>query len=130
VLDDVVAQQGRDRDEGEIGELELAGELRELGPDLLEHLLVELDQVHLVDAHGQVLHLEQRRDHGVAPALLRHALAGVDQDERQVGGRCARDHIARVLHVAGGVGDDELPLRCGEVAVGDVDGDALLPLSP
>ena len=32
--------------------------------------------------------------------------------------------------MAGGVGDDELPLRGGEVAVGDVDRDALLPLGP
>jgi hypothetical protein len=30
--------------------------------------------------------------------------------------------------VAGGVGDDERPARGGEVAVGDVDGDALLAL--
>jgi hypothetical protein len=33
-----------------------------------------------------------------------------------------------VLHVAGGVGQDERPPRRGEVAVGDVDGDALLAL--
>jgi hypothetical protein len=33
-----------------------------------------------------------------------------------------------ILHVAGGVGDDELALRGGEVAVGDIDGDALLAL--
>jgi hypothetical protein len=32
--------------------------------------------------------------------------------------------------VARGVGDHELALRRGEVAVGDVDGDALLPLGP
>jgi hypothetical protein len=29
-------------------------------------------------------------------------------------------------HIAGGVGEDEPALRCGEVAVRDVDGDALL----
>jgi hypothetical protein len=29
-----------------------------------------------------------------------------------------------------GVGDDELPPRCREVAVGDIDRDALLPLGP
>jgi hypothetical protein len=32
--------------------------------------------------------------------------------------------------VAGGVGDDELAPRRREVAVGDVDGDALLALGP
>ena len=56
------------------------------------------------------------------------ALAGVDEDEGEVGGRRAGDHVARVLRVAGRVGDDELALRRGEVAVGDVDGDALLAL--
>ena len=39
--------------------------------------------------------------------------------------RRAGDHVARVLDVAGGVGDDELASRRGEVAVGHVDGDAL-----
>ena len=46
----------------------------------------------------------------------------------EVGGGSAGDHVARVLHVAGRVGDDELAPRRGEVAVGDVDGDALLAL--
>ncbi len=130
VLDDVVAEQGRDRDERQVGELELAGELGELGADLLEDLLVEVDEVHLVDAHREVLDLQQRGDDGVTPALLGHALAGVDEHEREVGGRGAGHHVPRVLHVARGVGDDELALGRGEVAVGDVDRDALLPLGP
>ena len=40
----------------------------------------------------------------------------------------AGGHVAGVLLVAGRVGDDELALVGGEVAVGDVDGDALLAL--
>ena len=44
------------------------------------------------------------------------------------GGGRAGDHVARVLNVAGRVGDDELALRRREVAVRDVDGDALLAL--
>ena len=71
---------------------------------------------------------QQRGDERVAARLLEHALARVDQDEREVGGRRAGDHVARVLHVAGRVGDDELAPRRGEVAVGDVDRDALLAL--
>ena len=47
---------------------------------------------------------------------------------RQVGSRRAGHHVARVLNVAGRVGDDELPLRRGEVPVRHVDRDALLPL--
>ena len=71
---------------------------------------------------------QQRGEERVPARLLDHALAGVDQDEREVGGRRARDHVARVLDVAGRVGDDELAPRRGEVAVGDVDRDALLAL--
>ena len=63
-----------------------------------------------------------RRDCSVRPG------AGVDQQQREVGGRRARDHVARVLRVAGAVGEDEAPLGRGERAVGDVDRDALLAL--
>ena len=63
------------------------------------------------------------------PARLRqHALPRIDQHDRKVGGRGAGRHVARVLLVARRVGDDELALRRGEEAVGDIDGDALLAL--
>ena len=39
--------------------------------------------------------------------------------------RRAGDHVARVLHMARRVGDDEFPSRRGEVAVGHINGDAL-----
>ena len=64
----------------------------------------------------------------VPPRLLQHALARIDQDHRAVRGRGAGHHVAGVLLVARGVGDDELALFGGEEAVGDVDGDALLAL--
>ncbi len=64
----------------------------------------------------------------MAAGLLADALARVDQHDRQVGGRGAGDHVARVLLVARGVGDDELAPRGLEVAVGDVDRDPLLAL--
>src|SRR5699024_786066 len=57
-----------------------------------------------------------------------YAVTGVDHEHGGVGGGGAGDHVARVLFVAGGVGDDELALVGGEEAVGDVDGDALLAL--
>ena len=52
------------------------------------------------------------------------------EDERELGGRGAGDHVAGVLDVAGGVGEDVGARRRREVAVGDVDGDALLALGP
>ena len=54
-------------------------------------------------------------------------MAGVDEDDRQIGGGGTCGHVARVLLMAGGVGDDELALFGGEVAVGHIDRDPLLP---
>ena len=59
---------------------------------------------------------------------VEHSLARVDEDDGEIGGGGAGRHVAGVLLVAGGVGDDELALGGGKVAVGDVDGDALLAL--
>ena len=106
------------------------GERLELLADPREDGLVVVDEVHLVDAHEQVRDPQERCQEGVAPRLLDDPLAGVDEHEREVGGRVPGHHVARVLDVARGVGDDEFPQRRGEVAVGDVDGDALLALGP
>ena len=73
---------------------------------------------------------EQRRDRRVPPGLLGCAVAGVDQEEDEIGRRATRHHVACVLCVAGRVGDDELAFRGGEVAIRNVDGDPLLPLGP
>ena len=64
----------------------------------------------------------------MAPRLLDDPLARVDQDHGQIGRRRARDHVARVALVPRRVRDDELALGGLEVAVGDVDRDALLAL--
>ncbi len=60
--------------------------------------------------------------------LGHHALAGIHQQHSEVGGRSAGDHVARVLLVPGGVGDDEFALVGGKKAVGHVDRDALFDL--
>ena len=59
---------------------------------------------------------------------VQQALAGVDQQDGEVGVGGAGRHVAGVLLVAGRVGHDEGAPRRREVAVGDVDGDALLAL--
>ena len=91
-------------------------------------LLRVVDEVHLVDGDDEVLDAQQVGDEGVALGLFDDALARIDEDDGEVGGGGAGDHVAGVLDVARGVGDDELALGRGEVAVGDVDGDALLAL--
>ena len=125
---DVVALEGRDRDHHEVGDRQLGRELPELVVDPLVGLLRPLDEVHLVDRQDEVGDPQQRQQHGVPAALLGQALAGVDEHEAEVGGRGAGDHVPGVLDVPRGVGDDELAGRGREVAVGHVDGDALLAL--
>ena len=75
-----------------------------------------------------MLDAQQVGDEGVAAGLLDHALARIHEKDGEVGGRCAGHHITGVLDVPRRVGDDELTLRCGKIAVGHVDGDALLAL--
>ncbi len=60
--------------------------------------------------------------------LSQNPFACVDQDDGEVRGRGAGDHVAGILFVAGRVGDDELALFRRKEAVGDIDGDALLAL--
>ena len=63
------------------------------------------------------------------PASLgQHAVAGVDHQDRDLSGGCAGGHVAGVLLMARGVGNDELALVGREVPVGHVNGDALFPL--
>ncbi len=123
--DDVVAVQRGDGNEGEVGHVELGREIPEFVADLVEPALRPVHQIHLVDAQHHVPHPEQRREEGVPAGLLDDAVAGVDEDERQVGGGRPGDHVARVLLVTGSVGDDECPVCRGEIAIGDVDRDAL-----
>ncbi len=87
-----------------------------------------VDQVHLVYDHTDMLHAQQGDQTGMPPRLGQHPLARIDQHHGGIGGRGPRHHVARILLVAGGVGDDELSPRRGEISIGHVDGDALLAL--
>ena len=71
---------------------------------------------------------EPADENAVAPGLGQDPFAGVDQDDTEIRGRRARDHVARVLLVPRRVRDDEVAFLRREKAVGHVDGDALLAL--
>ena len=124
----VVTVQSRDRHYVDGVDAELPGEFTVFGTDAIEHLLAELHQIHLVDRHHELLDAEQARDKAVATGLIQHSLAGVDQYDGEIAGGSAGGHVAGVLLVARGVRDDELALRGREIAVGHVNGDALLAL--
>ena len=106
-LGDVVAVEGADGDRRRVDDAELARHGLHLGLDPLVGLLREVDEVDLVDRDDDVRHPQQRRDGEVAAGLLEHALAGVDEEHDDVGGRAAGDRVARVLHVPGAVGEHE-----------------------
>ena len=131
--DDVVAFEGADGDHADGFEVEAGGEGEELLQDGVKGLFGVADEVHLVDGGDDVGDAEERGDGGVAAGLGEEGAefeegAGVEEDDGDVGGGGPGGHVAGVLLVAGGVGDDELAAGGGEVAVGDVDGDSLLAL--
>ena len=126
----VVAIEGAQGDELHILDVEAWQEALEGVADLVEAGFGPTHQIHLVDRDHQVRDPQQRGQVGVTAGLFDDSLAGIDQHDRQIRRRGARDHVAGVLHMARGVGHDELAPRRGEVAVGDIDGDALLALGP
>ena len=63
----------------------------------------------------------------MAPGLGDDPLAGVDEQHRSIHRGRSGDHVSGVLLVARCVGHDERASVGGEVPVGNVDGDLLLP---
>ena len=127
-LDHVIALERGNRHHGGIGNPQAGGDLVELGLDIAEDLLVVVHQVDLVHREDHVAHAEEGGHVEVAAGLFDNAMAGVDKKHHHLGGGHAGDRVARVLHVAGGIGEDEGALIRSEVAVGHVDGNALLAL--
>ncbi len=127
VAHDIVAV-GRDRRNGNDGDSQRRRESMKLVADRRERGLREADQIHLVDHEQHPADAEQRRDAAVAKRLGGDAVAGVDQDQRDLGMGGAGRHVAGVLFVAGRIGHQEGAARRGEIAIGHVDGDALLAL--
>ena len=126
MLGDVVAPERGQRDGDDVRDAELGCEGAVLGVDRLEHLCGVVDQVELVHGEDDVADAEQRDQEAVPPGLGEDPLAGVDEDDGQLGGRRAGHHVARVLLVTRRVGHHELAPLGREEPVGDVDGDALL----
>ena len=122
---DIVASQTRNRNGKKFLNADFVGKSPIVRDNVVEHFLVIADKIHLVNGKHDFADADQFDEETVAAGLCKDALAGIDQDDRQVGGGCAGDHISRVLLVAWRVGDYELALVRGEKAIGDIDGDAL-----
>ena len=119
-----MARRQRDHDQRE--KAQIGGKTRVIRRDPIEYAALEPDQVELVDREHDMPDAEQGADQGMSPGLGQDALARVDQQHRQIGGRGAARHVARVLLVPGAVGDNERAPRGRKKPIGDIDGDALL----
>ena len=126
---DVVADEGTDRDGLHIGHIEAGRSDAHLADDLLEGRMVVADQVHLVDSNEDGLHTHERADREVPVRLRTHSTRGIDHQHGDVAVGCGNRHVAGVLLMPRGVGDEDAA-AVGEVhvTVGDVDRDALLAL--
>src|SRR5574343_1113605 len=86
-VDDHVAVERRHGQETEVDDADLGRELKVIRLDLLVGFLRVVDQIQRVEGDDQMRDADQRRQLGVAAGLGQHALARVDQDDGQVGGR-------------------------------------------
>ncbi len=126
VIDDVVAGERADRNAHHTLDSQVAGDGKELLVEPVEDLFAVLDEIHLVDRRNHVGYSQQRSDVRVPASLRLQSARGIHQNHRQIRRRRAGSHVARVLFMARRIGNDEFPRRRFEIAVGDVDGDALL----
>ena len=121
----IVAVECRQGDASHIGDAQRSDKLLVNGYNLVETLLGEIYQVHLVHGQNDVLNAQQRHQEGVSTRLGDDTRTCIHEDNGQVGRRAARNHVARILLVPRRVGNDELAVVGREVAVGYVDGDTL-----
>ncbi len=92
---------------------------------LTEHLLVIIDQVHLVHGDHDLLEAEEREQEAVASGLFAQPLVGVHEEHRGIGARRAGDHVFEEFLVARGVDDGVGPPRRAEGHARGVHGDVL-----
>src|SRR5262245_34544782 len=60
--------------------------------------------------------------------LGQDSFAGINEQNREIGTGRASCHVAGILLMAWRIGNDERPLWCGNITVGNIDGDSLLAL--
>jgi hypothetical protein len=110
------------------GKAEIGANLRYVSAIAVKVRSVKFDEIELVDREHDVPDAEERADQRMPAGLDDDALARIDQHQREIDGRGAGRHVAGVLLVPRGVGDDERAPLGREKAIGEIDGDALLAL--
>src|SRR5581483_8371586 len=119
-LNNILAVQCAERNKVEFGAGKSGGgAFGEVLADVIEDALIELDQVHLVDGDYHAADAEQPGNQCMTPGLAKNSFPGIYKNEGCFSGGRPGGHVARVLLVAGGVGDDETALRRSEVTIGN-----------
>ena len=135
-VDHVPAFERRDGHGGGHGQACRGGEFGERVADVRKRLRRVFDGVELVHGKHDGGHAQQLEQQAVAPCLGQQfergiapvELGGVHQHHGGIGAGGGGDHVAGVLLVAGRIANDEFAGFGVEVAVGHIDGDALLAL--
>ena len=96
-----------------------------VGGDRFVNRLRPVDEVHLVDCEDEMTNAEVGKNGGVPPGLFGQTLAGVDEDHGKIGCRRAGSHVAGILFVPRGIGDDEGASGGRECAISNIDRYAL-----
>ena len=94
--------------------------------NLIKNFLRKINQIHFVHAHHYLFDSQQRSHIRVTDSLLHNAVAGIDQNHRQIGRGCSGNHISGIFNMSRRVGNDEFTLWRGKIAVRHIDGDSLL----
>ena len=125
----VIAFGGRKRNHVNAVERKFAGQLVNLLQDFFEAFLAVAHKIHLVDGKDEIANAHELADAGVTARLHQNALRSVHENHGEVGKRCAHRHITGVFFMPRGVGHDKAAAIRGEIAIRDVDGNALFAFS-
>ena len=126
--DDVVAFKRGEGDAPHVGDVKRLDKGGEVLDDAVENVLAVVLKVHFVHGKHDVANAEEGAEIGVTLGLSDDAGACIHEDDGEIGGGAAGNHVSRVLLVSRSVGNDELAFVGGEVAIGNVNGDALFAL--
>ena len=120
--------QRRNRDGVGVSNPQVGGHSPELPLDRAKHILGIVDQVDLIYTKNDGADTEEGGNGEMLPGLVNHAVAGVDKQHHNLGGGNTSNRVAGVLDVAGRVRKNKRAVRGGKIPVGNINGDALLPL--
>src|SRR5207245_9333268 len=110
----IVSAKCADRDDVPINVAHVGRYLRKLLRDRSEHFTIKVDKVHLIHNEYHAADSKQPGNVGMTPRLRQNPLACIDEYQRQIGCRCASNHVPSVLIMAWSICNDEASLTCRE----------------